>query len=115
MAFEHILFSIEDGVALLSLNRPDQLNSFNTQMHKEVREALKQVRANAQVRVSDCRGNELANATTDAQGVVRVATGELLVGRSGSDGVSVMTGALLLTCGGSVTSVVCAWLRSSVP
>jgi 2-(1,2-epoxy-1,2-dihydrophenyl)acetyl-CoA isomerase len=51
MAFEHILFSIEDGVALLSLNRPDQLNSFNTQMHKEVREALKQVRQDPQVRV----------------------------------------------------------------
>ena len=26
MNFEHILFSIEAGVALLSLNRPDQLN-----------------------------------------------------------------------------------------
>jgi enoyl-CoA hydratase/carnithine racemase len=35
MNFEHILFSIEAGVALLSLNRPDQLNSFNTQMHGE--------------------------------------------------------------------------------
>jgi 2-(1,2-epoxy-1,2-dihydrophenyl)acetyl-CoA isomerase len=43
-AFQHILFSIEDGVALLSLNRPEQLNSFNSAMHLEVREALKQVR-----------------------------------------------------------------------
>ncbi len=42
MTFQHILFSIEDGVALLSLNRPEQLNSFNTAMHLEVREALKQ-------------------------------------------------------------------------
>lgn len=33
MTFQHILFSIEDGVALLSLNRPEQLNSFNTAMH----------------------------------------------------------------------------------
>ena len=46
MTFEHILFSIEAGVALLSLNRPDQLNSFNTPMHGEVKEALKQVRQN---------------------------------------------------------------------
>lgn len=51
MTFEHIVFSIEAGVALLSLNRPEQLNSFNTQMHGEVKEALKQVRQNPEVRV----------------------------------------------------------------
>ena len=51
MTFQHILFSIEDGVALLSLNRPEQLNSFNTAMHLEVREALKQVRQSGQARV----------------------------------------------------------------
>lgn len=51
MNFEHILFSIEDGVALLSLNRPEQLNSFNAAMHGEVREALKQVRQSPEARV----------------------------------------------------------------
>ncbi|KQQ57202.1 enoyl-CoA hydratase [Pseudomonas sp. Leaf127] len=51
MDFQHILFSIEDGVALLSLNRPEQLNSFNAAMHLEVREALKQVRQHNEVRV----------------------------------------------------------------
>ena len=51
MNFEHILFSIEDGVALLSLNRPEQLNSFNAAMHGEVREALKQVRQTPDARV----------------------------------------------------------------
>ncbi|WP_372822811.1 2-(1,2-epoxy-1,2-dihydrophenyl)acetyl-CoA isomerase PaaG [Pseudomonas parafulva] len=51
MSFQHILFSIEDGIALLSLNRPEQLNSFNTSMHQEVREALKQVRQSEQARV----------------------------------------------------------------
>lgn len=50
MSFEHILFTIEQGVATLTLNRPEQLNSFNAQMHKEVREALKQVRQNPDVR-----------------------------------------------------------------
>lgn len=50
MSFEHILFTIEQGVATLTLNRPEQLNSFNAQMHKEVREALKQVRQNPEVR-----------------------------------------------------------------
>jgi 2-(1,2-epoxy-1,2-dihydrophenyl)acetyl-CoA isomerase len=51
MNFEHILFSIEAGVATLSLNRPEQLNSFNAKMHGEVREALKQVRQNPEARV----------------------------------------------------------------
>ncbi len=50
MSFEHILFSIEQGVASLILNRPEQLNSFNAAMHQEVREALEQVRQNAEVR-----------------------------------------------------------------
>src|SRR3979490_2365246 len=51
MTFEHILFSIDDGVALLSLNRPEQLNSFNARMHGEVKEALKQVRQRSDIRV----------------------------------------------------------------
>lgn len=51
MNFEHILFDIDDGVAFLRLNRPEQLNSFNAAMHLEVREALRQVRGNGTVRV----------------------------------------------------------------
>ncbi|MHA6195255.1 2-(1,2-epoxy-1,2-dihydrophenyl)acetyl-CoA isomerase PaaG [Pseudomonas wadenswilerensis] len=51
MSFQHILFSIEAGVATLSLNRPEQLNSFNALMHQEVREALKAVQNNTEVRV----------------------------------------------------------------
>ncbi|MBV2135079.1 2-(1,2-epoxy-1,2-dihydrophenyl)acetyl-CoA isomerase PaaG [Pseudomonas sp. MAP12] len=50
MSFEHILFTLEQGVATLTLNRPEQLNSFTAAMHQEVREALKQVRQNAEVR-----------------------------------------------------------------
>lgn len=40
MAYDTILFSVDGGVARLTLNRPDKLNSFNTQMHGEVRDAL---------------------------------------------------------------------------
>src|SRR5271165_5180023 len=40
MPYESILFSVERGIARLTLNRPDKLNSFNTQMHAEVRAAL---------------------------------------------------------------------------
>jgi 2-(1,2-epoxy-1,2-dihydrophenyl)acetyl-CoA isomerase len=40
MAYATILFSVDAGIARLTLNRPDKLNSFNTQMHEEVREVL---------------------------------------------------------------------------
>ncbi|KAF0224270.1 MAG: 2-(1 2-epoxy-1 2-dihydrophenyl)acetyl-CoA [Rhodospirillaceae bacterium] len=38
-----ILLQIENGVATLTLNRPDRLNSFNTEMHAQLKDALKQV------------------------------------------------------------------------
>jgi 2-(1,2-epoxy-1,2-dihydrophenyl)acetyl-CoA isomerase len=40
MSYETIVFDVSGGVARLTLNRPDRLNSFNTVMHGEVREAL---------------------------------------------------------------------------
>lgn len=40
MSYGTILFSVDGGIARLTLNRPDKLNSFNTQMHGEVRDAL---------------------------------------------------------------------------
>jgi len=40
MSYESILFSVDRGIARLTLNRPDKLNSFNTQMHADVRAAL---------------------------------------------------------------------------
>jgi len=40
MSYQTILFDITGGVARLTLNRPDRLNSFNMAMHGEVRQAL---------------------------------------------------------------------------
>jgi 2-(1,2-epoxy-1,2-dihydrophenyl)acetyl-CoA isomerase len=51
MSYENILFSRESGIARLTLNRPDRLNSFNDAMHAEVRDALEHVRADATARV----------------------------------------------------------------
>jgi 2-(1,2-epoxy-1,2-dihydrophenyl)acetyl-CoA isomerase len=51
MAYQHILFEVRNGVARLTLNRPDRLNSFNDAMHAEVRDALASVRSDASVRV----------------------------------------------------------------
>jgi 2-(1,2-epoxy-1,2-dihydrophenyl)acetyl-CoA isomerase len=51
MACENILFSTDGGVARLTLNRPDRLNSFNDAMHAEVRDAIAEVNADESVRV----------------------------------------------------------------
>jgi 2-(1,2-epoxy-1,2-dihydrophenyl)acetyl-CoA isomerase len=40
MAYETILFDVSNAIARLTLNRPDKLNSFNVQMHGEIRQAL---------------------------------------------------------------------------
>ncbi len=50
MSYQTILLDQTDGIARLTLNRPDRLNSFTVQMHEEVQQALAQVRAaNARV------------------------------------------------------------------
>jgi 2-(1,2-epoxy-1,2-dihydrophenyl)acetyl-CoA isomerase len=44
VSYENVLFDIGAGIARLTFNRPERLNSFNTAMHAEVRDALAQVR-----------------------------------------------------------------------
>ena len=41
MLYEHIQYTVARGVACLTLNRPDSLNSFTAAMHGEVAEVLK--------------------------------------------------------------------------
>jgi len=74
MTYEHILFTLGDGVARLTLNRPDRLNSFNDAMHVEVRDALARVRADATARVlvltgagrGFCAGQDLSDRAVAA-------------------------------------------------
>lgn len=51
MNYENILFASEGGIARITLNRPDRLNSFTVAMHTELRDALDRVRADAGTRV----------------------------------------------------------------
>jgi len=43
MDYRNILSSAADGIARITLNRPERLNSFNVAMHEELRDALAQV------------------------------------------------------------------------
>ena len=51
MAYSAIISTAENGIHRITLNRPDRLNSFNDQMHAELREALATVAADATARV----------------------------------------------------------------
>ena len=73
MNYENILFDITDGVATLTLNRPDKLNSFTQAMHDEVRHALHKVGADKSVRVfvltgagrGFCAGQDLSDRAVE--------------------------------------------------
>lgn len=50
MEYQTLLYQVEGGVATITLNRPDKLNSFNTPMHKEFLGVLRQVERDEAVR-----------------------------------------------------------------
>ena len=49
-SYENITYEVADGVATLTLSRPDKLNSFTEAMHVEVREAVAHAASSAEVR-----------------------------------------------------------------
>jgi len=51
MTYDNILFARDAGIARVTLNRPDRLNSFTDAMHAELRDALAQVKSDASLRV----------------------------------------------------------------
>lgn len=74
MNFQTIDLAIAEGVATLTFNRPDKLNSFTTAMHAELREALSAIRADTNVRCllitgkgrGFCAGQDLADEVASA-------------------------------------------------
>jgi len=51
MTYESILLHSAGGIARVTLNRPERLNSFTAKMHGELRDALAKVRADTTARV----------------------------------------------------------------
>ncbi|MFA9215642.1 MAG: 2-(1,2-epoxy-1,2-dihydrophenyl)acetyl-CoA isomerase PaaG [Sphingomonadaceae bacterium] len=73
MNYASILFEIKDGIAQLTLNRPDKLNSFTQSMHEEVRHALHRVQTDKSARVlvltgagrGFCAGQDLSDRSVE--------------------------------------------------
>jgi 2-(1,2-epoxy-1,2-dihydrophenyl)acetyl-CoA isomerase len=72
MTFEDLSFEIEDGVAVITLNRPDKLNSFNNSMGSNLQTALDHCMENSKVRCvlltgagrGFCAGQDLEEAVS---------------------------------------------------
>ena len=83
MTYPTITYTTANGVARLTLNRPERLNSFNAQMHEDVRHALAALEADAEARVlvltgagrGFCAGQDLSDRTV-APGASRADLGE---------------------------------------
>jgi 2-(1,2-epoxy-1,2-dihydrophenyl)acetyl-CoA isomerase len=83
MNYQNISFAMEAGIARLTLNRPDKLNSFTVAMHEECRDALDRIENGDNVRVlllagagrGFCAGQDLGDRAV-APGAEPVDLGE---------------------------------------
>ena len=70
MEYEAILLDITDGLAVLTLNRPDKMNALTTQMRAEITHAMKHAARHARAIVltgagpAFCSGQDLGDASS---------------------------------------------------
>jgi 2-(1,2-epoxy-1,2-dihydrophenyl)acetyl-CoA isomerase len=84
MSYTKILYSVADGVATLTLDRPDKLNSFDRQMALETIDALDRAKADDLVRAvlltgngrAFCAGQDLAEAIAPGTRIEEIITAQ---------------------------------------
>ncbi|MDR3507487.1 MAG: enoyl-CoA hydratase [Caulobacteraceae bacterium] len=82
MSYQEILYRTQDGVAVITLNRPDRLNAWTGVMHREVKAAMRAASDDTAVRVivltgagrGFCAGADMQNLQTIQGGETRAAT-----------------------------------------
>ncbi len=85
-AYEDVLYEVKDGVAVVTLNRPDKLNAWTAAMEKSVKAAMAEASADEKVRVIVLTGagrGFCAGADMDLLQKIEAAGGEK---REQSDG-----------------------------
>lgn len=71
MKFDEILFEKENGMAILTLNRPDRLNAFTNRMYQELSNILDRVKRDDEIKViiftgagrGFCAGSEISSVS----------------------------------------------------
>src|SRR5215208_8472299 len=85
MAYQHLQAGMRDGVLMLTLDRPDVLNSFNARMAEDLRQALDTATTDAAVRSilitgngrAFCAGQDLGEVLP-AEGAAQCGLGEVV-------------------------------------
>lgn len=76
MDYQDILFDLEDGIATITLNRPEKLNAYTTEMGEEFTHAFREVQRDPEVRAivvtgagkAFCAGADLEHLKAHEQG-----------------------------------------------
>jgi 2-(1,2-epoxy-1,2-dihydrophenyl)acetyl-CoA isomerase len=106
MHFDSIQYEVKSGIAILTLNRPDKLNSFTQAMHGEVRTALDSLQADPSVRVLLLTGAGRGFCAGQDMGDRAVAPGEKPVDLG--DSVEQFYAPLVMTLRSLPMPVICA-------
>lgn len=88
MAYEQILYAVQDGIATITFNRPERLNAWTAVMEREVREALTAATADDAVRAilltgagrGYCAGADMTDLGDLSAGEGRRETGNREIG-----------------------------------
>ncbi|MBX3060913.1 MAG: enoyl-CoA hydratase/isomerase family protein [Anaerolineae bacterium] len=81
MSYETILFEAQDGIATITLNRPDKLNAFNDLMIRESTDAFKQCARDKGVRCVVLTGNGRAFSSGQDLTDVQAREGNFSIGQ----------------------------------
>ena len=82
MAYKFLLYEVEDAIATITLNRPDQRNALNGEMLAELVDAFQSVRDDDQVRAAVLTGAAFPCVVTGEH--LRTVRSPVLSGRTDS-------------------------------
>lgn len=88
MTYEDILYRVEDGVAVITLNRPDRLNAWRGEMGRDVKAAMRAASDDDAVRVIVFTGAGRGFCAGADMNTLQVIQGGNAAARSGAGGAS---------------------------
>ena len=88
MTYEDILYRVEDGVAVITLNRPDRLNAWRGEMGRDVKAAMRAASDDDAVRVIVFTGAGRGFCAGADMNTLQVIQGGSAAARTGAGGAS---------------------------